>query len=57
MPLRQGEFPGLAVRRQMGFPCSTLLQLLNFTGLFVIVRKLTGMQQSIGNLQYYIAEM
>lgn len=57
MPLRQREFPGLAVRRQMGFPCSTLLQFLNFTRLFVVVRKLTGMQRSIGNLQYNIAEM
>jgi len=33
------------------------MQLLNFTGLSVAGRKLAGMQQSIGNLQYNIAEM
>lgn len=57
LPLRQREFPGLAVSRQMGFPCSTLLQLLNFIELFVGVRKLAEMQWITVNLQYYTAEM
>lgn len=33
MPLRQREFSGLTIGRQMGIPRSALLQLLNFTEL------------------------